>query len=273
MSKVITIGSYKGGVGKSANSCLISFTLAKMGYKVLVVDMDSQANSTKTLMLTKNRIEKETDQEVRPIERTLLASFQKGTFVGSEIKIMENLYLLPNFVDFQDFARFLYTNFQTQEERDYCLKKLLDEIKNEYDYVFIDTPPMNKEISRSAVIASDYVLISLQTQEHSLTGAENFIQDLITIKGEYDLNIDLLGILCVLQKNGGKVDEYIIEQAIEDFGPENIFKTKIRQMERIKRFDVNGISDRGVHDKKVMKVYEEVASELLERLGDNIDGE
>lgn len=268
MGKVITIGSYKGGVGKTANSCLISFTLAKMGSKVLVIDMDSQANSTKTLMLTKNRVEEENQEDIRPIERTLLASFQKGTFKGSEIRIMENLYLLPNFVDFQDFTRFLYTNFKTEEQRDYALKKLLDEIKDEYDYIFIDTPPMNKEISRNAVVASDYVLISLQTQEHSLTGAENFVQDLIKIKDEYQLNIDLLGILCVLQKNGGKVDEYIIEQATEDFGPENIFRTKIRQMERIKRFDVNGISDKDLHDKKVMKVYEEVTNELLERLGD-----
>lgn len=270
MTKIITVGNYKGGCAKSTNTCLISYTLAKKGYKTLVVDMDSQANSTKTLMLTMNQIkELENDIEAQPIERTLLASFQKGTFKGSEVKIMDNLYLLPNFLDFQDYGRFLYTNFQTQEERDFSLKKLLDEIKDDYDFIFIDNPPMYKEITRNAVIASNYVLISLQTQEHSLVGAENFITDLIQLREEYNLDIDLLGILFVLQKNGGRVDQYIIDQTLEEFGVENTFKTKVKQMERIKRFDILGITDKDMHDKKVLRVYDQVADEILERLGMN----
>lgn len=267
MCKVITISNYKGGVGKSTNTCLISYTLAKKGFKTLVVDMDSQANSTKTLMLTMNNLREDDKEEPQPIERTLLASFQKGTFKDSEIKIMDNLYLLPNFVDFQDYSRFLYTTFNTQEERDFCFKKMLDEIKDEYDFVFIDTPPMHKEISRNAVVASDDVLITLQTQEHSLVGAENFITDLINIKEEYNLDIDLLGILFVLQKNRGKVDEYIIAQTIEEFGRENTFATKIKQMERIKRFDISGITDKDMHDNRVLSLYDNVANEILGRLG------
>jgi cellulose biosynthesis protein BcsQ len=67
-------------------------------------------------------------------------------------------------------------------------------------------------------------------------------------------------------KNHGKVDEYILDSAKESFGEENIFETYIPQMERIKRFAVNGITDQDRHDKKVLTVYEKVTDELLSRL-------
>ncbi|MDR2283158.1 MAG: ParA family protein, partial [Sphingobacterium sp.] len=82
----------------------------------------------------------------------------------------------------------------------------------------------------------------------------------------YNLNLDVVGILPVLMKNNGKVDEYILDSAKTSFGEENLFETYIPQMERIKRFAVNGITDQDRHDRKVLNVYEEVASELLKRL-------
>lgn len=67
-------------------------------------------------------------------------------------------------------------------------------------------------------------------------------------------------------KNNGKVDEYILESSKKSFGEENIFSSYIPQMERIKRFAVNGITDLDRHDKKVLDIYQEVTSELIERL-------
>ena len=125
---------------------------------------------------------------------------------------------------------------------------------------------MSKEITRNAVTSSDYVLISLQTQEHSLTGAENYIEELNKLNEKYDLNLTVVGLLPVLLKNTGTVDEYIIENAKEIFGESNIFSTIVPQMERIKRFDINGITNHDRHDLKVLQKYNEVTDELITRL-------
>ena len=73
--------------------------------------------------------------------------------------------------------------------------------------------------------SSDYVLISLQTQEYSLTGAESYVEELGKLTSMYNLNLDVVGILPVLMKNNGKVDEYILDSAKTSFGEENLFET------------------------------------------------
>ncbi|MFE8095767.1 ParA family protein, partial [Bacillus toyonensis] len=129
-----------------------------------------------------------------------------------------------------------------------------------------DVPPMSLEVTKNAVVASDYVLIALQTQERSLTGAENYVNELIKLKEQYDLDIEVVGVLPVLLKNNGKVDEYIMENAREIFGEENLFKNIVPQMERIKRFDVNGITEKDRHDMNVIELYETISDELLSRI-------
>lgn len=260
---VITVGNYKGGAGKTTNVTLISYSLARMGIKTLVVDMDPQSNATKSLMLTRSANE---EKELSGINKTLMAAIQEQNFNDLAVEIIDNLYLLPSFIDFADFPKYLYQNFASEKDQDYVFKNLLDTIKDDYQIILLDTPPMNREVTRNSAIASDYVLVSLQTQEKSLTGAENYIKQLNELMSLYKLDLDILGFLQVLFKNHGTVDTYIMESAKELFEPENIFKTVVPQMERIKRFDINGITDADMHDKKVLKLYKTVTTEFLERL-------
>lgn len=264
-SKIITIGNYKGGAGKTTNAVMISYVLSTLGVKTLLVDKDPQSNATKSLMLTRSA---NNDGAVPAINKTLMAGIEQMDLKDLPVKILDNLYLMPSFIDFEDFPKFLYQNFSTEKDRDFLFKGLIDEVKNDYDIVIIDVPPMSKEVTRNAIVASDYVLISLQTQERSLTGAESYIKELIKLTKLYDLKLDLLGVLQVLHKNKGTVDDYIMEKALEVFGGVNIFNTVVPQMERIKRFDINGIVDVDMHDKKVIKKYIEVTEEFLERLID-----
>lgn len=259
----LTVGNFKGGVGKTTNSILIAYTLAKKGVKTLVVDLDPQANATKTLTLT--RLNQDEDN-ILTFEKTLMRGIADNKIDDLPINIIDNLYLMPSNIDFEEFAKFLYQNTTTQEEEDFYFSKLLDPIKKDFDVIIIDVPPMSKEITRNAVTSSDYVLISLQTQEHSLTGAENYITELNKLNDKYDLNLTVVGLLPVLLKNTGTVDEYIIENAKELFGESNIFSTIVPQMERIKRFDINGITNNDRHDQKVLNKYNEVTDELISRL-------
>ncbi|PEY36642.1 ATPase [Bacillus cereus] len=263
MAITITVGNYKGGVGKTTNAVLNSYEFAKKGKRTLLVDLDPQSNATKSLMLTKSILNP--DENVN-VKKTLMKGIQEGNLDGLEVEIMENLYLIPSYVDFQDFAKFLYKSCSSEAEEDYYFKGLLEKIKHKYDYIFIDVPPMSIEVTKNAVVASDYVLIALQTQERSLTGAENYINQLIKLKEQYDLDIEVVGILPVLLKNNGKVDEYIMENAREIFGEENLFKNIVPQMERIKRFDVNGITENDRHDFNVIELYEKISNELLSRI-------
>lgn len=260
---VITIGNYKGGVGKTTNSIMIGYTLAEMGIRTLVVDMDPQSNATKSLMLTRSV---NNDGASPAIGKTLMAGFEQNSFKDLPVKIIDNLYLLPSFIDFEDFPKYLYQNYQDETSQDRLFNTLLSEIKKDYDIILVDVPPMSKEVTKNAIVASDFVMISLQTQERSLTGSETYIKEIIELTKKYDLNLDLLGILRVLNKNHGKVDEYISEKAYEIFGGVNMFNTIVPQMERLKRFDVNGITNEDMHDKKVINKYIEVTNEFINRL-------
>ncbi|APC50364.1 ATPase (plasmid) [Virgibacillus halodenitrificans] len=269
----VTVGNYKGGAGKTTNTVLISYMLAKRGIRSLVLDLDPQSNATKSLMLTKSINEPD---GVITIEKTIMKGIQEGSFKGLEVKIMENLFLLPSFIDFEDFPKHLYQNTLTEEEEDFFINNLLEPLKEDYDVILIDVPPMSKEVTRNAVVSSDYVLISLQTHERSLTGAESYIQELDKLNRRYNLGLTVVGILPVLQKNGGTVDEYIMETAKNSFGSDNMFKNIVPQMERIKRFDINGITEKDRHDEKVISKYKDVTDEFIERLNfyeENKDGE
>lgn len=259
----LTVGNFKGGVGKTTNSILIAYTLAQKGIKTLVIDLDPQANATKTLTLTKLN---QDEDGILTFEKTLMRGIADNNIDDLPIKIIDNLFLMPSNIDFEEFAKFLYQNTDNQTDEDFYFSKLLDPIKESFDIIIIDVPPMSKEITRNAVTSSDYVLISLQTQEHSLTGAENYIDELNKLNEKYDLNLTVVGLLPVLLKNTGTVDEYIIENAKEIFGESNIFSTIVPQMERIKRFDINGITNHDRHDLKVLQKYNEVTDELITRL-------
>lgn len=259
----ITIGNYKGGAGKTTNTTLIGYTLSNLNINTLIVDLDPQSNATKELILTKLINDPESDAT---INKTLMAGIEEGSLTDLPVKIKNNLSLIPSFIDFEGFAKYLYKNTSNNYEEDFFLKKYFSPLKSQYDLIILDVPPMSIEITKNAVTSSDYVLISLQTQEYSLTGAESYVKELSKLANMYNLDLDVVGVLPVLMKNQGKVDEYILENAKELFGEENIFKTYVPQMERIKRFAVNGITNLDRHDKKVLQVYETITKELLQRL-------
>lgn len=259
----ITVGNYKGGAGKTTNATLLGYTLSNQGINTLVIDLDPQSNATKELMLTKFI---NSPKEDTIVNKTLMAGIKDGSLLDLPVLIKKDLSLIPSFIDFEGFAKYVYKNAKNDQEEDFFLYKYFEPLKKNYDLIILDVPPMSIEITKNAVTSSDFVLISLQTQEYSLTGAESYVEELEKLTNLYNLDLDVIGILPVLMKNNGKVDEYILESAKNSFGEENFFKTYIPQMERIKRFAINGITDQDRHDRKVLSTYELVANELLERL-------
>lgn len=271
MTTSITFGNFKGGTGKTTNSALISYHLAKKGYKTLIVDLDPQANATSLLLKTAQN-ERE---EVITFPKTLMTAISEKNLSQIITPIMDNLYLLPGFADFTSYPLFLEKEFpNSQRDRIFFLKSLIEPIKEQYDYIIFDVPPTLSIFTDSAMATSDYIIIVLQTQERSFVGAEAFIQYSQELYNTYkdEIDFDIVGILPVLLKNTSKVDQTILEQAKEKFGEENLFKHVVKNMERIKRYDLIGITNpdnkknHDMHDLKLHHSYSEITDELLERL-------
>jgi len=269
----LCVGNYKGGVGKTKNNVMNAYALAKKGYKVLVVDLDPQANSTTVLVRTKRAH----SSEIFSFEKTLMSAVRTGNLEGLEVQIIDNLWLLPSYIDFANYTTFLDIQFGILEEDDpdyhevtknkiTYFSKLLEPLKDKYDYIFIDVPPTKSYITDSAVMCADYILIVLQTQELSLDGAQMYLKDLQTLADEYSGEFEICGVLPVLMDGNATLDQFVLDHAAEVFGEENIFENKVHNMARLKRFDNTGIIEVDQHDKRVIKLYSKVADELVSRI-------
>ncbi|MBS9338013.1 ParA family protein [Fructobacillus parabroussonetiae] len=271
MSTNITFGNFKGGTGKTTNSVLISYHLARKGYKTLLVDLDPQANATSLLLKTAQN----ENNEAISFPKTLMTAISEDDLSSIVTPILSNLFLLPGFADFTSYPLFLEKKFpHTQKDRIFFLKELIGPLESKYDFIIFDVPPTLSTYTDSSIVASDYIVIVLQTQERSLVGAEAFIQYAQELYDTYSskVNFDITGILPVLLKNTSPVDQTILEQSKQKFGSENLFENVVRNMERVKRYDLIGITNpddthkRDMHDLRLHNLYSTITDELLEKI-------
>lgn len=257
MARVINIANFKGGVGKTTTTVLTGYLLARRGFKTLVLDLDPQANATDMLLRTAS---------INQVDKTIFQAMKDKDLSSCLVPIMENLDLLPSDLDLVGFP--IYLNEMVEDDhfrRAYFLDYLLRELRNQYDYILIDVPPTISDYTNNAVVASDYVLVVMQTHERSLAATEKFIPYLQGMIDNYQADIELLGIAPVLLKNNGRVDCYIMAEAKKLF-QESLFNTTIKHRERIKRFDINGITEDDHHDLQALSMYDELVREMLVRL-------
>ncbi|MBS7334416.1 MAG: AAA family ATPase [Weeksellaceae bacterium] len=274
MAIILTSLNYKGGVGKTKNTTLNAYEVAKKGYKCLVVDLDPQSNATTVLIRTKQAHDPD---NVFSFEKTLMTAVREESLENLAVPIIENLDLLPSYIDFANYSTFLDKRFGVVEEGDLdyheitkqkitYFNQLLTPLKEQYDYIFIDVPPTKSYLTDSAVMASNYILIVLQTQELSYDGAVQVLEDLRKLAIEFNADFEICGVLPVLMDSNATLDQFVLANAAEIFGEENIFANKIPNMARLKRFDNTGIIENDRHDKRVIELYDKVSSELIERI-------
>lgn len=287
----ILYGNMKGGVGKTTNSVMIAYQLAKLGYKTLVCDLDPQANATQLLRRTYG-LQHGTDLQ---IDKTMMVALTEENIKSAIVNIMDNLYLLPSSEDFKNYPDFLEMKFmldkekievgnstttlqsemsRIKEQRIAYFSQQLAKVRNEYDFIIIDVPPTLSIFTDSAIYATDFVIIVLQTQQRSLDGAETFFEYLQQMYNDYaNVDFDILGVLAVLLKNNVGLDSQILKDAETDFGKDMLFNQIIRHMERLKRYDRTGIAEKGLtkydmHDTRLHYIYNTLTKEIVSRLKD-----
>lgn len=258
MGKTIYNFSFKGGIGKSTLSAIQAFLLAKRGKKVLLVDLDPQANATDMIFTTY--------QEMKP-KKSLLYSLMNGNLNNSICHMSSNLDLLPS-----DWSMSLFNAELlkvAKEKRSLVLKNELEKIKENYDYIFIDTPPTLSETTNNALLASDYVTVIVQTQRASYKSAVKTVTYYAQVRNDYKADFKMVGAILYLVSSGKGVDEAVSEEAIDFFG-DGLFQNRIYNRERVKKWAYDGISDnpKDVWDKRTLSMYNNLLNEMLVRIGD-----
>ena len=262
-SRIITFGNFKGGTGKTSNATMIGYQLAQQGHKTLLLDLDPQGNATNLYLKTKEVV----TGKVAIFEKTLMAAIRDEDLLSTIVPIKDNLDLIHSAADFALYPRFM-EKISNYADRVYYLAGLVKPLRDKYEYIIVDIPPTISLITDSALVMSDYCVIVLQTHERSLQGAESFVNYMRDeIIGLYQApTLDVVGILPVLLKNGAPVDISTLKAAQNIFGEKNMFKNTIRTMERLKRYDITGITLEDMHDKRVNEKYKEVTDELISRM-------
>ena len=213
MSRVIAIYNQKGGVAKTTTAINLGAYLALAGKKVLVVDFDPQANASSALGHLSGSAEESIYHgifELAPIE-----SLIKQTH-------LHNFHLIPAS---QHLAGALIELVEI-EEREQKLKKAIEKIKNDYDYVLIDLPPSLSLLTINGLVAADEVLIPVQGEYLSLEGLGQLLEVVEMIKNNLSKNLDIAGAVLTMYDENQKLAQDILENLKVNF-PHNIFETKI----------------------------------------------
>lgn len=278
-AKVLVFSNFKGGAGKTSTGGLVAWELAKRGNKVLMIDFDSQQNMTDFYLRTK--AQNEGLESIEADENVMTAIREHRTLKDVSIPVTDNLDLVATTMYFQkEYQTYLELNYplssgagahEAEKARVQSLKPKIDEIRDQYDYIFLDVPPSISSPNDTVFYAADDVIIVLQTQERSFSGAQSFIQYLQDfIIDSMDGDVGVLGVIPVLSRKNAQVDETILSDATELFDKSNMFKTYVYLQERIKRMDMTGITENehDIWDKKVEETFSKIADEIIKRLKD-----
>jgi chromosome partitioning protein len=209
MSKVISISNHKGGVGKTTSAINIGAGLNKLDKKILLIDLDPQANLSQSLGL------------IEP-ERTIYGAL-RGEYELQPIEVLKGLDVIPSTLDLSGAE----IEMSGEAGREYILKELIEPIRNSYDYILIDTPPSLGLLTLNSFVASDLIFIPLQAQFLALQGLTKLLEVIGKIKKRLNKELRVGGVF-VTQYDSRKVLNRDVVATIETHFKDAVFKTKIR---------------------------------------------
>lgn len=180
---VLAIASQKGGVGKTSSSISLAAGLARKGKKILLVDIDSQANSSKVLLENYPSISK---------EQTIYSTILNRSPLTVHHTKLQNLDIVPSHILLSNTDVELTTAIDHREER---LKRELDVIKNNYDFIFIDCPPTLSWLTINAFTASHKVVVIVSPGYFELDSIVQISKTIKEVKEYFNPNLEISGFL------------------------------------------------------------------------------
>lgn len=252
MGKIIAICNQKGGTGKTTTSVNLSHALSQKNKKVLLVDTDPQGNATSGVGVNKNIIEKS-------VYDVLLNKLTAKEALISQV--YPNLDVIPCNINLTG-AEIELVGALSRETR---LRKALNAIKEEYDFIFIDSPPSLGLLTLNALVASDSIIIPIQCEFYALEGVSQLLQTINLIKDGLNPGLEIEGVLLTMADFRTNLTSEVIKE-IKSYFKEKVYESVIPR--NIK------LSEAPSHGKPIIiydgnsigsKKYIELSEELLRK--------
>lgn len=260
MGKVISLVNQKGGVGKTTTSINLSASLAVLGKKVLLIDLDPQGNTTTGVGINKGEIEKSIYD--------VLIGESKVTEAMIKTKY-KNLYVLPATINLAGLDAELLEKSRTENgfKKGEQLKNNLMDIKDSFDFIIIDCPPSLGVITTNALTASNSVIIPVQCEFFALEGITQLLNTIMLAQKNLNPNLDIEGVLLTMLDSRAILCLEVVED-IRRFFKERVYNTIIPRLVRIAEAPSHGTPIIEYDPKHRGTIaYLNLAKEVIERNG------
>jgi chromosome partitioning protein len=253
VTKVISIANQKGGVGKTTASINLGGALAELGYRVLCIDMDPQANLTVGLGISLSDV-RHSMADVLSENRVPLDEIVRQTE-------MPGLSVAPSTLELASTEVELFTAIG----REMVLRDALDGwAERQYDVVIIDSPPTLGLLTINALVASSRVIIPVQTQYYAIKGLTALIKVINTIKIKLNHDLEILGLLATFY-DGRTVLAREMLQNLRELGDHRVFSTMIKQTVKLGEAPLTGkpVTEYATHS-AAARAFRDLAQEVIE---------
>lgn len=226
-SRVIACINQKGGVGKSTTVINLSASLGENKKKVLVIDFDPQGNSTSGYGIEKEELEHDIYDVILhdyPIEDLVMET------------CVDNVYIVPATIQLATAEIELVTAMA----RESVLKDALSNIKDEFDYVFIDCPPSLGLLTINALIAANSLLIPIQCEYYALEGVAKLLESMQMVKRRMNPDLEIFGVLMTMYDSRTTLSNQVVEEVKGYFG-KKMFKTIIPRNVKVSEAPSHGL--------------------------------
>jgi len=256
---IISVGNFKGGVGKTTIVSLVSYILnMKKDKNVLLIDTDQQSDLT-------NEVEATYQVSLDRNKNIFNACFENVNPKDQVQKLTDNISILSGSSDMRNFSNIvedLYDKKSEKELQHQILAYIINEIENDYDFIILDTNPAVDLLTENILYASDYVFIPTKSLARDSDDTKVFYNYLADNSDKYDFII--LGVLVYLFEDTATNDS-VVDDYKNTFG-NLLFDNIIKNSAVVHRWSLDGITEDKPYDKKTLKMYEAVTDELLDRL-------
>lgn len=233
MAQVITIANRKGGVGKTTTTLNLACSLRELGKKILVIDLDPQANLTRCFDVGNS-------ENIKTVGHLLTAELEEESYSVEEyILSYDEMDIIPSSI----FLSAVETQMRSETGSERILSEIINQIREHYDYILIDTSPSLNILNINALCASDSVLITADTGVFAVVGIGELLKTVQKIKKRVNPKLKVQGILLTMCDNRTNLSKLLTQQVEEMYqGKIAVFKTKIPKTVKVGEATYSGQS-------------------------------